>query len=60
MAVRSYGPDIDLGDMTFNRSHDKPLDNEQRLTEIVSRSNVLVRSYGPDTGLRYMCTFTLI
>ena len=33
--------------------------NGQQLCEILSRSNMAVRSYGPDTELRYVCTVTL-
>ena len=30
-----------------------------RLCDILSRSNIAVRSYDPDTVFRYMCTVTL-
>ena len=70
MAVRSYGLDrfwvclhcnLDLGDMTLNQGHDTPLDDGQQLCEIlqVSRSNMEVRSYDPDTHFGYVCTVTL-
>ena len=69
MAVKSYGPnthflvyvhfDLDLGGMTLGQDHDTPLGNGQELCEILSRSNMAVRSYGPDTELGYVCTVTL-
>ena len=51
--------DLDLGDMTLGQSHDTPLGNRQEVCEILSRSNLAVRSYGPDTDLWYVCTVTL-
>ena len=71
MAVRSYGLDTDFGyvcsvtlpleilGMTLGRSHDKPLDNEQLLCEILSRSNLAARSYYPNTDFGYVCVVTL-
>ena len=44
--------------MTLGQGHDTPLGNGQQLCEI-SRSNLAVRSYGPDTDFQYMCTVTL-
>ena len=45
--------------MTLGQGHDTPLGNGQQLCEILSRSNLAVRSYGPDTDFRYMFTVTL-
>ena len=72
MAVKSYGPDMDfrcicivtltlvrLGDMTLGQDHDTPLGHGQQLCEILSRSNTAMRSYGPGTDFRYVCTVTL-
>ena len=43
---------LDLGDMTLGQGHDKPFGHGQQLCEILSnRSNMAVRSYGPDTKL---------
>ena len=50
--------DHDLGDMTFGQGHDTPWGHGQQLCEI-SRSNLAVRSYGPDTDFQYVCTVTL-
>ena len=66
--VITYGPDTVLvcvhsdhylGDMTLGQGHDTPFGNGKQLSEILSRSNLTVRSYGPDTDFRYMCTVTL-
>ena len=51
--------DLDLGGMTLGQVHDTPLGHGQQLCEILSRSNLTVRSYGPDTDFRYLCTVTL-
>ena len=51
--------DLDLGGMTLDRSHDTPLSHGQQLCEILSRSNMAVRRYGPDTDYGYVCTLTL-
>ena len=51
--------DLDLGDMTWDQGHDTPLGHIQQLCEILSRSNLAVRSYGPDTNFWYVCTLTL-
>ena len=66
---RSYDPDtqfeyvckcnLDLGDITMGQGHDKPFGYGQQLFEILSRSNLGVRSYGLDTDLGYLCTVTL-
>ena len=45
--------------MTLNQGHDTPLGHGQQLCEILSRSNLAVRSYGPDTDFEYVCTVTL-
>ena len=44
--------------MTLGQGHDTPLAHGQQLCEI-SRSNMAVRSYGPDTDFGYVCTVTL-
>ena len=51
--------DLDLGDMTLGQSHDTPLGHVQQLCEILSRSNLTVRIYGPGTDFQYVCTVTL-
>ena len=51
--------DLDLRDMTLGQGHDTPLDHGQQLCEILSRSNLEVRSYGLDTDFQNMCTVTL-
>ena len=51
--------DHDLRDMTLGQGHDTPLGNGKQLCEILSGYNLAVRSYGPDTDFRYMCTVTL-
>ena len=51
--------DLDLGDMTLGQDHDTPFGHGQQLCEILSRSNKAVRSYGPDTDLKYVRTVTL-
>ena len=43
--------DLDLGAMTLGQG--------QQLCEILSISNLAVRSYGPDTDFGYVCTLTL-
>ena len=45
--------------MTSGQGHDTPLSHGQQLHEILSRSNMVVRSYGPDTDFGYECTGTL-
>ena len=39
--------------------HDPPLSHGQQLCEILSRSNMAVKSYGPDMDFVYKCTVTL-
>ena len=51
--------DLNLGDMTLAQDHDTPLGHEQQLCEILSRSNMAMRSYGPDTDFLDVCTVTL-
>ena len=51
--------DLDLGNMTLGQDHDTPLGHGQQLCEILFRSNLAVRSYGPDMDFRYVCTVTL-
>ena len=45
--------DLGLGDMTLSQGHDTPFGHGQQLWEILSRSNVAVKSYDP------VCTLTL-
>ena len=45
--------------MTLDQGHDAPLSPGQQLCVILSRSNLAVRSYGPDTDYGYVCTLTL-
>ena len=45
--------------MTLGQSHDTILGYGQQFCEILSRSNLAVRSYGPDTDFLYVCTVTL-
>ena len=58
MTVRSYGLDTDFGyesvqfdlglrDTTLGQGYSKSLGHGQQLCEILSRSNLTVRSYGP-------------
>ena len=49
----------DLGDMTLGLGLDTPLGHEQQFCEILSRSNLAVRGYGPDTDFGYVCNVTL-
>ena len=51
--------DLDLGDMTLCQDHDTPSGHGQQLCEILSRSNMAVRSYSPDTDFGYVFTMTL-
>ena len=51
--------DLDFGDMTLGQVHDTLLGHGQYLCEILSRSNLTVRRYGPDTDFGYVCTVTL-
>ena len=43
--------------MTLDQSHDTSLGHGQQLCEILSRSNMAVRSFGPDTDFGYVCPF---
>ena len=45
--------------MILGQGHDIPFGNGQQLCEILSRSNLAVSSYGPDTDFQYVCTVTL-
>ena len=71
MTVRSYGldtdfvhltleiwPRVEFIDMTLGQGHDTPLGHGQQWCEI-SRSNMAVRNYVPETDFGYMCTMTL-
>ena len=51
--------DLDLGDITLGQGHNTPLGHGQQLCNILSRSNLAVRSYGSDTDFQYVCTVTL-
>ena len=51
--------DLDLEEMALVQGHDTILGYEQYLCEILSRSNMAVRSYGPDTDFEYVCTAIL-
>ena len=51
--------DLDLVDITFGPGHDTPLSHEKQWSETLSRSNMAVRSYGPDTDFWYVCNVTL-
>ena len=51
--------DLDLGEMTLGQGHDTSLGHGQQLCEILSRSNLAVRSYGPCTDFGYVCNVTL-
>ena len=48
-----------LGNMTLSKGHDTPLGHGQQLCEILSTSNMAVKSYGPDTDFGYDCTMAL-
>ena len=43
--------------MTLSQGHDTPLSHGQQLCEIISRSNLAVRSYGPDTDFGHACVY---
>ena len=43
--------DLDIGGMTLGQGHDTPWGHGQQLCEILSRSNMAVRSYGLDTDM---------
>ena len=45
--------------MTLDQGHDTPLRHGQQFCEILSRSNMAVRSYDLDTDFGYVCTVTL-
>ena len=47
--------ELDLGGMTLGQIHDTPLGHGQQLCEISSRSNMAVRSYGPETLIFGIC-----
>ena len=51
--------DIDLRDMTLGQCHDTSLGHGQQLYEVLLRSNVVVKSYGPEADFQYVCTVTL-
>ena len=46
----------DLRDMTLGQGHDTPLGHGQQFSEILSRSNLAIRSYDPDMDFDYVCT----
>ena len=45
--------------MTLGQGHDTLLGHGQQLWEMLSGSNLAVRSYKPDTDFGYVCTVTL-
>ena len=45
--------------MTLSQVHDTSLGHGQQLCEILSRSNLAVKSYVPDTDFWYVCNITL-
>ena len=52
-----YG--LDLGDMTSALGNGIPMGHRQQLCENLSKSNIEVRSYNPDTHFGHVCTVTL-
>ena len=50
--------DLDLGGMTLGQGHNTHFGHGQQMCEILSISNMAVRSYGPDTEFGYVCTVT--
>ena len=44
--------DLDLGDMTLGQGHDTPFCYGQQFCELLSRSNLALKSYGPDTDFQ--------
>ena len=57
-SVNLHG-DLDLGDMILDQGHETPLGHWQQLYEILSRSDLSVKSNGPDTDFGYVCTVIL-
>ena len=57
--------DLDLGNMSSGQGDDILLGHLQQLCEVLSRSNMAVRSYGPYTNFGYvyrdldLCDMTL-
>ena len=51
--------DLDLEDMTSSQGHDTSFGHRPLSCKILSRSNLPMRSYGPDTDFGYVCTVTL-
>ena len=51
--------DLDIRDMTLGQDYDTSLGHGQRLCEILSRSNMTLRSYGLDSDSGYVFTVTL-
>ena len=51
--------DLDIRDMTFGQGYNTPLGHGQQVCEILSRSNLAVRSYGLDTDFGNVSTVTL-
>ena len=45
--------------MTLGKGHDTTLGHKQQLREILLRSNMAAKSYGPETNFWYVCTLTL-
>ena len=51
--------DLDVGYMTLGKGHDTPLSHGQQLCKLLSRSDLAVRSFDPDTDNWYVCSVTL-
>ena len=51
--------DLDLADMTLGQGHCTSFVHGKYLCEILSKSNMALRSYGPNTDFGYVCTVTL-
>ena len=45
--------------MTLGQGHDTPLGHGQQLSEVLFKSKLPVKSYGPDTDFGYVYTVTL-
>ena len=49
---------LGVGNMTMGEEHETPLGHGQQLCEILSRSHMAVRNYGPHSDFDSMCTWT--
>ena len=45
--------------MTLDQGNETPLGHGQKMCENISKSNLAVRNYGPDTDFGYVFTVTL-